>query len=384
MEQKTCYYCGTKYPLEDECCPLCGQTELEEEALDEMPVELTVEDPAEQTPIKSAKGKARAAKRSNVISTIICILLAMAVVAGALFILNSLGILSFEEKPADESSLTLPVETDRPLEVPCIGIDLAPGSAAFNEIGTSITLAVTVEPSDCTEEIVFESSNESVATVSADGKVTAVGNGAAEITVTCGEYAKSMEVFCQIEEVPEETDTPDNTDEPVTELSLSTEDFSLFEAGETAKIVVNGLQDGETVHWSSSDETVAAVDEGKVTAVGGGTATISATVGDTTLKCIVRCKFEGTAPVQPTTPDETTDDGAPFLSHEDVTLTQGETFHIRLVQGESRVQGVQWSSTDNSVCDVALDGTVTCNGSGIAKVIGTYNGVQYSCIVRCS
>ena len=90
MDQKTCYYCGTKYPIEDECCPLCGQTEIEPEALDETPVEITTEPEVDNS---VEERQQRRNKNANLVSTIICIVLAIAVVAGALFILNTLGVL---------------------------------------------------------------------------------------------------------------------------------------------------------------------------------------------------------------------------------------------------------------------------------------------------
>lgn len=374
MSQKICYYCGTKYPLEDECCPLCGQTEVEPEAVDETPVELTADLVHEDIKEKNTQ------KRGNVISTVICILLAVAVLAGALFILNTLGVISFEKEPADESSLSLPVEEQTPAEVLCTGIDLAPSSAAFNEVGTTVSLLVTIEPAGCTEEIVYQSADETVATVSENGVITAVGAGTTEITVFCGEFAKSMDVVCTIEDaqVPEDTDEP--VEDTVESASLSAEDFTLFEAGETAVITVNGLPEGATVAWTSSNESVAVVKDGKVTGTGGGTATVTATIGDTELKCIVRCKFEGT--YVPETTDETSDD-EPFIFPEDVTITAQETFVVRLVQNDARVQGVQWSVANSQICTVAPDGTVVGVSTGTTKITGVYNGVEYTCIVRC-
>lgn len=375
VDQKTCYYCGTKYPLEEECCPLCGQTEVEPEAVDETPVELTG-DIVEEKEVKEKKTR----KRGNAISTVICILLAVAILAGALFILNTLGVISFEKEPADETSLSLPVEEQVPAEVLCTGIDLAPSNAAFNEVGTTVSLIVTVEPAGCTEEIVYQSADESVVTVSDNGVITAVGNGQTEITVSCGEFAKSMDVVCTIADEEE----PDHADEPVEvipeTLSLSVEDFTLFEAGETAKITVDGLPEGASVIWSTSNESVAVVQDGKVTGTGGGTATVTATIGDTELKCIVRCNFEGTY-VSVTT-DETSDD-APFIFPSDVTISVQESFVVRLVQNDARLQGVTWSVANSQVCTVDPNGKVVGLSVGTTEITGVYNGVEYTCIVRC-
>ena len=392
MDQKTCYYCGTKYPLSDECCPLCGQTEIEPEALDETPVEITAE--TEILEEKNEETQAKKNKRANVISTIICVILAIAVVAGTLFILNTLGVLNFEKEPANPSSLTLPVEdaTSTPAEVLCESIDLEPGNAAFNTVGATVKLSVTVEPVNCTQEVIYSSSDDAVASVSDDGVVTCVGNGTAEITVSCGDFAKSMDVVCEIEEEDVQEDsngaeeTTDETQETAgnEEIKLSLEDFSLFTAGETAKISVTGVEDASTVQWTSSDESVATVDGGKVTAVGSGTATISASVGGTTLKCIVRCKLPADAQTDvPAADDTPSGDPAIFLSAEDVTLAAGESFRLILNGDGFTSTDVAWTTTDSSVCSVDDYGNVTGHSTGTAKIIVEYQGIDYICIIRC-
>ena len=380
MEKKKCYYCGTEYPLEDACCPICEQTEIEPEAIDEAPAEI-MEDTAPAVSAKADRVEKKQ-KRANVISTIVCILLGIAVVAGVLFILNTLGVISFDKAPANETSLTLPVEDPTPADVLCTGVDVAPATTEFIAEGNTIALAVTVSPVNCTEKILFASSDETVATVTDTGVVTCVANGTAEITVTCGEFAKSVQVTCTIEdETEDETTVPEEEMNPV----LSSVDFTLFETGETAKLYVTGIAEDATVEWTSSNPAVASVEDGTVTALGRGTATISAKIGDVTLKCIVRCNLpESAAPV--ITPDNTennTGNTDIIISHDDVTIAFGESFLVRLVQDNARVQGVSWTTSNESVCTVEQNGTVVGRGTGTATVTGTYNGMTYRCIVRC-
>lgn len=73
-----------------------------------------------------------------------------------------------------------------PEEVPCTGISLSSETLTFTEAGTQ-TLTATVTPDNCTDVVVWESDNTSIATVDG-GVVTAVANGSATITATCGEY----------------------------------------------------------------------------------------------------------------------------------------------------------------------------------------------------
>lgn len=78
------------------------------------------------------------------------------------------------------------------ISVPCTGITLSAETLTFTAEGTQ-TLIATVTPDGCTDEIAWASDNSSVATV-IDGVVTAVANGSATITATCGEYSASCSV----------------------------------------------------------------------------------------------------------------------------------------------------------------------------------------------
>ena len=72
-------------------------------------------------------------------------------------------------------------------------------SIAFNDgasvnmtVGDEKTLGYTINPSDATDKsVTFTSSNESVATVDANGKVVAVGKGACTVTVTAANGVKA-------------------------------------------------------------------------------------------------------------------------------------------------------------------------------------------------
>ena len=141
-------------------------------------------------------------------------------------------------------------------------------------IGESATLTATVKPDDATDKTVaWSSSDESVAKVD-NGKVTAVKSGKATVTAKCG--VKTAECAVTVT-VPVSSITLDKTT-----LSLVIgESFTL-----TATVKPDDATD-KTVTWSSSDESVARVDNGKVTAVNAGQAKISAAVGNITTSCNV-------------------------------------------------------------------------------------------------
>ena len=77
--------------------------------------------------------------------------------------------------------------------VPCTGIMLNESSHLLNQLGDSVTLLATIEPADCTERVIWTTSNESVAVVS-NGVVTSVGVGDCVITATCGSYSASCSI----------------------------------------------------------------------------------------------------------------------------------------------------------------------------------------------
>ncbi len=77
--------------------------------------------------------------------------------------------------------------------VPCTGITLSESSISLNTIGGTQTITPTVTPNDCTDNVIWTSSDDAVATVT-NGVVTAVGIGTATITATCGSFSDTCSV----------------------------------------------------------------------------------------------------------------------------------------------------------------------------------------------
>ena len=95
----------------------------------------------------------------------------------------------------------------------------------------------------------------------------------------------------------EQTQTP--TPPPVTyEVSLNSEQISMTIGDETPLIASFTKQDGATLTFTSSDETVVKVDEnGKLLALKAGTATITATYGTASDTCVVTVGLNGLLPL---------------------------------------------------------------------------------------
>lgn len=76
--------------------------------------------------------------------------------------------------------------------IPCTGVELDETTKSVTSM-SSFTLVATATPSDTTDELIWTSSDENVATVS-NGVVTPTGLGVATITVTCGSYSATCAV----------------------------------------------------------------------------------------------------------------------------------------------------------------------------------------------
>lgn len=140
--------------------------------------------------------------------------------------------------------------------------------------GETKTLVATVLPAETVDKTVtWTSSDEAIATVDENGVVTAVKSGSAVITAKCG-IAKAT---CQVDVEYE----PTNVTVSPTKLTLSVGETKSV----TATVTPSKVKD-KTVTWTSSNEVVATVDQnGQVTGVAAGYATVTATIGQLHADC---------------------------------------------------------------------------------------------------
>lgn len=147
----------------------------------------------------------------------------------------------------------------------------------------TLQLSAILTPSDSTdsENVTWSSSDETVVTVDKNGLLTAKGIGIANITVTC----KSYKAICDI-----------SVTSSMTSLSLNRSNITLYYDEETNQkslgtletiISPNNTTDSKLVSWSTSNSSVATVENGIVTPTGIGTATIVAKCNNFTASCEV-------------------------------------------------------------------------------------------------
>ena len=170
----------------------------------------------------------------------------------------------------DSKQFSLTIDPKQTVSVTGVTLDQAELSLYTGE---SKTLIATVQPSDATiQNVTWESSNTEVATVDANGKVTAEGEGEATITVTTADGGKTATCAVTVTAAPV----------PVSGVSLNKDSTSLT-VGDTETLTATITPDNATnknVTWSSDTPSVASVNNGVVTAVAPGTATITVTTAD--------------------------------------------------------------------------------------------------------
>ncbi len=151
----------------------------------------------------------------------------------------------------------------------------------------SATVTATVSPSDATNKTVkWTTSDATVATVSG-GTITAVGVGTATITATTSNgLSKTVKVTV--------TENPDIVKPTGVTMSTSSLEIEKGSTGTLTATVKPTNATNKTLTWTSSDATVATVNDGVVTAVGAGMATITATTFN---------GYKATATVTVTEPD---------------------------------------------------------------------------------
>ncbi|MBQ3766029.1 MAG: Ig-like domain-containing protein, partial [Bacteroidales bacterium] len=145
--------------------------------------------------------------------------------------------------------------------------------------GEEETLTASVLPDNATDKtITWTSSDKSIASVES-GKVKAVKKGEATITAKAGDKTAEAKIVVLAS---------------VSGITLNKNRLDMI-IGETetltATITPADADPKEPITWTTSDETIATVDDGKVTAVKEGEATITASSDGKSATCIVKVDY---------------------------------------------------------------------------------------------
>ena len=389
MSKIICDVCGTRYPDSSNQCPICGcirnaeqktvETDVPEEEVaavshtavrggrfsksnvrkrnknqtiyeeSEVPAPAPVSETDGEEDDSFEEFETGSRRKKNVFVNILLFLVIVALLAVIAYIFlqyvmpNALGD-KLPEGPTEATAMTDAPTEEAPTEaqqteaaqISCEQLVLDVTDVILTEEGQMYLLNVQTLPEDTTDTIMYISSNEDVATVNEEGRVTAIGEGSVVISIFCGEQQTECNVICTFAteapteaateapaegeteapaegeteapaegetEAPAEGETEapaeGETEPPVEEttgplkdvvLSVKTSDMTFRARGQQAVIKLTCDLTNQEVTWTSANENVATVDEnGVITRIAAGTTIITGQYGDQKVEIIVRC-----------------------------------------------------------------------------------------------
>ncbi|MBQ8127586.1 MAG: Ig-like domain-containing protein [Prevotella sp.] len=253
------------------------------------------------------------------------------------------------------------------------GITLDQTSLTINS-GTTAQLTATISPEDAFATIIWTSSDESVATVDANGLVSAVAGGTC--TITAKTSGSNKTATCSV-----------SVTQMVTEITLPSTSL-LMEYGSAQRLTANVLPEtaaNKSVKWSSSDENIVELgSNGLITAVGYGICTVTCTATDGSG---VSATCEITVPLYVS---------SITLSENSLTIAKGgsQSLTATVAPADATTSTVTWSSSDESIATVSQSGqvtgvspgncTITCSSTDGSNVTATCEVTVWTLVLSAS
>ena len=345
MSKIICDICGTTYPESADICPICGcSRDAAEELLGEETVSEEIveegkpaffatkkkeifdfdevnsepeeeDDEDDEDDFDEEEDDEDEPRHNTFVVILLTILIAgLIIVAGFLFVRYFLPNMGAEETVPPTTAAPVVQETETTeATIPCEQLTMKNESVAqLNMEGALFLLNIIPSPENTTDKIIYTSADESIATVSEDGKIMAVSEGTTTIYISCGRISNECTVVVKFEEetVPPTTEAPVMEETQATEPSIPAETVPETTAAAVKPDVVLKLKktdimlgvyyqftleldcelEQNQVEWSSEHPHIATVDEnGVVTAVKAGTTVVTAKYGDQVVECWIRC-----------------------------------------------------------------------------------------------
>ena len=381
MSKIICSVCGTRYPESAEQCPICGRAGAGEKKADSNEAEGTYgreysrtkgghfskanvkkrtdgapvievpQEPVKPEPVEEEEEvyEVPEKKKSGCLVNFLLVIVILALLAVSAYIavtyvapdlLEELNIFTQQQATVPTEEAAQPTTEEPTTEattepttiptVPCTDLVILDSLVMIDEVGQSYLLNAAVAPEDTTDALVYTSSDESIATVTEDGRITAVGAGEVKITVSCGAFSVDCTVLCapgditlpadgaeptdaseatdategedednqgddnNATEATDATEAPTEATKPVqlkdVKLSVKATDVTFVHRGQQATFKLTCNLKANEVTWTSQDEKIITVDEnGVATCVGYGTTNVIVSYGDQEVTIIVRC-----------------------------------------------------------------------------------------------
>ncbi len=219
-------------------------------------------------------------------------------------------------------------------------------------VGHSQQIKVKTEPADTEYALSYVSGDTSVATVSLDGKVTAVKNGKTEITVSSGELSDTITVNVK-------KDIIESLDVSLAALSLDGGEEQKIDA----KLTPADAKDVK-LSWKSADTDVATVDKnGVVKGVNTGETTITLTDSVTGLSKDITVTVNGLELPESMKFDK-----------DSVTVEVGDVYNsvLKFTPEDITYTGAIYYTSDSSVASVTNEGVITAKSAGNCTIEAYY------------
>lgn len=413
MNKVICDVCGTTFPETATRCPICGCAKQptaqsvitdDSQGVNESSGSNTyskggrfakgnvknVQQAKRNTRPAASAGRFSSDRKQNsepesgskgLIAVVIILLLAIVMVVVYIGVKVFFPELQSNADQSNNTSTVAPAGDNGGQTISCTEIKLNSSTIHLQQANQQFLLEVIKKtPENTTDVVRFTSADPSIAAVSETGMVTPVGYGETIITVTCGAVTAECTVVSEVGEPPETTPptTPAVTLPDGFKLVLNTYkgsgEITIASEGGSHKLYteIMGIK-AEDITWTTDKPEVATVENGKVVGVDRGTCTITATIGNQTATCFVRCSFDAAEP----TPYE--------LSHGSATIAKDETFTLSLKEKETgaNIQNIEWHASKEGV--VSINGNKITGGSvddlTAVDVYTEYEGVKYVCKV---
>lgn len=275
--------------------------------------------------------------------------------------------------PAGSSAgQTLAVEVVQPVKQ--LKLDAASKELLLSGGGAAAgsALNATLLPEDAYyREILWSSSDESIVTVGPDGTLYAVAPGRATVTAAPAEPGSKVSAKCAV-----------TVRQGVTELTLAAETPIVY-TGARLKLTATVLPENaanKKLLWTSSDPAVASVDgNGTVTGRSVGFATVTAAVADGT-GVTAQFGIEVRAKVKSLKPETT---ALTLLTGAGENLST-KTLQCQTVPADAELQGIIFTSSDESVVTVSADGTLYAVAPGKAVITMVSEDPACKTSVKCT
>ena len=221
-------------------------------------------------------------------------------------------------------------------------------------VGDELKLEADIAPNDASnKEVIWGTSDETIATIDKKGNIKALKAGHVDVTVKTIDGNKTSFVTLEIKN--KESDT---------KISLNKNNITL-KVGQSDSIVAK-VNNNKKVVWSSSDTSIVVVDaNGKIYAKKNGAATILCTTEDKKATASVSIKVESNTP-----PKKEIKMTSIILNKSSIQLNQGNSYKIgvSIKPVDTTNKSLNFKSSNEKVATIDSEGRIKGVGLGTATI----------------